>query len=371
MRLPSLRLPSFPAGATSSLQRNLYNILAVIFIIVIALGYLYFYSALIAPALEARNMLAAQVSEARLLAQSRGIVFDSPDNLQARLNSLNATLATASKSFLTQVQISDYIKRLYIYADESRVTIVDLQTTIRSSVAAPIPTPTATRPVTATAAAATPAPPPPMPGQTAQPTLLLSPTPTRPPASLTPTFTPTRAPAAPTGPGTDLFRVTTVRLQVRGPAIQLVEFVSRIRETVMPGVIVTVLNLDQGEQNALLNLEIAMVSSAAPETATPRPSASAPTQAPTVATLVPSPPPPPSLTATPLPTIVYPTLTPTPTATATLVPTAASQITYVVRAGDTLFSIARRYNTTVEAIMAANRMPNYNIYIGQVLIIPR
>jgi LysM repeat protein len=44
--------------------------------------------------------------------------------------------------------------------------------------------------------------------------------------------------------------------------------------------------------------------------------------------------------------------------------------TYVVRRGDTLYSIARRYGTTVQAIMVANGLSNYSIYVGQQLRIP-
>jgi LysM repeat protein len=63
------------------------------------------------------------------------------------------------------------------------------------------------------------------------------------------------------------------------------------------------------------------------------------------------------------------TLPPTPTPTAT--PTSQPQPTiYVVRQGDTLYSIARRYGTTVQAIMAANGLTNNNIYVGQQLYIP-
>ncbi len=54
-----------------------------------------------------------------------------------------------------------------------------------------------------------------------------------------------------------------------------------------------------------------------------------------------------------------PTLTPQP-----------QYIVYVVRQGDTLYSIARRHNTTVQAIMAANGLADYTIYVGQQLRIP-
>jgi LysM repeat protein len=43
---------------------------------------------------------------------------------------------------------------------------------------------------------------------------------------------------------------------------------------------------------------------------------------------------------------------------------------YVVQRNDTLFSIARRYGTTVEAIQAANGLSGSTIYVGQKLRIP-
>jgi LysM repeat protein len=44
---------------------------------------------------------------------------------------------------------------------------------------------------------------------------------------------------------------------------------------------------------------------------------------------------------------------------------------YIVQPGDTLYTIARKFNTTVEAILAANDIPNPNlIYPGQLLEIP-
>jgi LysM repeat protein len=41
-----------------------------------------------------------------------------------------------------------------------------------------------------------------------------------------------------------------------------------------------------------------------------------------------------------------------------------------VQSGDSLYAIATRFGTTINAIMAANNMNNYFIYKGMVLRIP-
>lgn len=43
---------------------------------------------------------------------------------------------------------------------------------------------------------------------------------------------------------------------------------------------------------------------------------------------------------------------------------------YTVQKGDSLYSIARKYNTTVAAIMDLNYLNNSNLYVGQILRIP-
>ena len=43
--------------------------------------------------------------------------------------------------------------------------------------------------------------------------------------------------------------------------------------------------------------------------------------------------------------------------------------TYVIRTGDTLESIANRFNTTVENIMRINNLQTDDVTIGQILII--
>lgn len=46
-----------------------------------------------------------------------------------------------------------------------------------------------------------------------------------------------------------------------------------------------------------------------------------------------------------------------------------SNIEYIVKAGDTLYSIANTYNTTVNNIKAKNNLINNTLQIGQKLII--
>lgn len=51
-------------------------------------------------------------------------------------------------------------------------------------------------------------------------------------------------------------------------------------------------------------------------------------------------------------------------------PGTGNPVIYVVQRGDTLYSIARRYGATVDAIMRANRLSSTWIYVGQRLTIP-
>lgn len=78
----------------------------------------------------------------------------------------------------------------------------------------------------------------------------------------------------------------------------------------------------------------------------------------------------PQATETPLP--ASPTPTATQVATPTPSPTATPGVTvHIVSFGDTLFSIAQAYGVTVEAIAAANGLTYpYLIYVGQELVIP-
>jgi LysM repeat protein len=72
-----------------------------------------------------------------------------------------------------------------------------------------------------------------------------------------------------------------------------------------------------------------------------------------------------TLFVTPSPTFVtpFPTVSPTPI----VLP---QPIKYTVRPGDTLFSLARTYSTTVQAIMQANGMMSYLLRVGDVIVLP-
>jgi LysM repeat protein len=82
------------------------------------------------------------------------------------------------------------------------------------------------------------------------------------------------------------------------------------------------------------------------------------TPVPPTATSTPVPPSPTFTRVPPRPTIAPPT------------PTRPTVIYYTVRPGDSLFVIAQRYGTTIDAIRAANNLPGTAIYSGQVLVIP-
>jgi LysM repeat protein len=53
-----------------------------------------------------------------------------------------------------------------------------------------------------------------------------------------------------------------------------------------------------------------------------------------------------------------------------IIPAASSGGSYIVQAGDTLFSISQRYGTSVEAIVSANGLNSDLVQIGQTLTIP-
>lgn len=78
-------------------------------------------------------------------------------------------------------------------------------------------------------------------------------------------------------------------------------------------------------------------------------------------------------TTAPQATETIPSASPTPTATSAPSPTATPEVTvHVVSFGETLFSIAQAYGVTLDALIAANGLTYSSlIYVGQELVIPR
>jgi LysM repeat protein len=115
---------------------------------------------------------------------------------------------------------------------------------------------------------------------------------------------------------------------------------------------------DEGVPDATAIFQTAQANSATAQAATEAtvmPTEAAPTE------------PPPTAVPTEVPTEVSSTAVPAPTT----VPSSGTTATYTVQRGDTLYSIARRYGTTVEAIAAANGIANPSrIRVGQTLTIP-
>lgn len=99
-------------------------------------------------------------------------------------------------------------------------------------------------------------------------------------------------------------------------------------------------------------------------TATPSPVIIVPTQEGTI-TLVPTTPVAPPTFTPNVPTAVRPTVTPV------IPPEFTGTILYTVKAGDTVWGIARQFNSTVAAIIQVNNLPSSGlINIGQVLVVP-
>ena len=50
--------------------------------------------------------------------------------------------------------------------------------------------------------------------------------------------------------------------------------------------------------------------------------------------------------------------------------TTNNEITYIVKPGDTLYNLAKRFNTTVDSIKEKNNIENNMLKIGEMIIIP-
>ncbi len=102
-------------------------------------------------------------------------------------------------------------------------------------------------------------------------------------------------------------------------------------------------------------------------TATPTPERAVSSPSSPLTTATPTPPP---ATTTVTPALPAPATTPTPTGTPATPAAEGEWHYYTVKRGDTLYSIARRFGTTVEDLLRLNGMTDATIYPGQQLKVP-
>ena len=162
--------------------------------------------------------------------------------------------------------------------------------------------------------------------------------------------------------GKGLYDVRSLHVQATGSLPGLLAFVSRMRQATPRGLTIASMSVTRKEGRYDLAMELVLHTSpyapkAAPTSAlavAPTPNAAHPSPSPTA----------PPATSTPEP---VPTAQPPPPPTPTPSP---RFLVHTVRPGDTLYSLARRHGTTVQAIMAANNLGDHTIRVGQQLYIP-
>ena len=357
---------SLPTG------ERLYALLAVVATAVIAVGYLLFAQASLVPQWQARDKLLAQLASAeQKLAEARKAQEKSPEKLEAQLATAQAALNQAGSLFLTDSKAAEAMNNLYVYAGQSGVTILSLQTLpspvqtkgaydVRTfQLQAEGDTPNLTRFVALIKEAS-------LPGYvisnvsiadggnlrrlTMDITLYTSPYASAAVATAMPitvTLPPGPRPAATPTPTLTAQQQLMQRLDTAWAAGNWAAAVSLSEQihAADPQNAEMTLKL----YSALVNYGRQLATDGKLEeakTAYSRALVVKPDGGEAAAGLQ-------ALTGG------TPTATPPP-----------AQTIYVVRAGDTLFSIARRYGVTVQAIMSANGLTNYNIRVGQELVIP-
>lgn len=354
-----------------SLRDNLFSFVALLFIALILVAYAVFIATGIVPRWQVRQDLAGQLlTMQQTIRQTQQQQESSNEALQAQLAGTQAQLDAAARQFLSETQAAAVLDNLYRYAQETGVVISGLEAQA-------------------------------LPATTVAPN--------------------------------ELYEMRVFALQVAGPVTQLLSFMGRLEETTWPGVTLADINLGEGRLTFTLSLytsPYALGDAAATGILipTPIPSAPGPTPTPTpihdvniLITNLDAP-----WAAQDWPTVItlleqIITLAPDNmdmqtklyaayvnygyrlaqeqklseaqaifVQALTIFPDGAEALTglqsvtnpagtaptptptfHLVRYGDTLFIIAKRYGVTVEAIRTANNLTDNTIYAGQTLVIPR
>lgn len=329
-------------------------------VVLFALANVGLFLGIIAPGIQTQTVLATQVEQERtLLLQARRLHEESPSTLQARIQQSQAVLDKAPNLFLAENQVNDIVSAIYQNAALSGIALTDL--TVQSAM--PI-TPTNTLPTPTV----TPPKPTPRPLNTAVPisTTNTSGTPAgtnnpNPTARIVKTAVPAATPVSAAVPTAMLYHTTTLHVQAKGPSQRLVNFLARMQETGLPGVVVNTLDMTGEDQFANLSLALTLYSSALVDPSV-QTAAALPQAAPrALSAEMPIPP-------APTPPIIVSNAIVPPQAKVT--PTAQHLLLYIVQNGDTLFTLAKRYGVPAQLLVNANALTVLDLSAGQRLLIP-
>jgi len=126
-----MKLPALPANLRTQMSKNLSNVLAVVFIVVLVLGFLLFLTTSILPTLRTRNETATELTSARqALAKAQSQQSVSPESLSQQVVAAQTALSQSLTVFLPDYQASRIVDGLYQTAGEIGVAIVDFQTEV-------------------------------------------------------------------------------------------------------------------------------------------------------------------------------------------------------------------------------------------------
>ncbi len=169
---------------SSSLRERLPRVLSLSLLMLVLTGEMIFAITQIVPSVRAHTALSAQLAEAQaaLVPPAGEAVLEAA--AQKRLDKLQAALAETAAPFLLEAEVPEAINHLYRYADDAAVQIMQIEAV-----------------------------------RTAQ---------------------------AKTGAAPTAHAIQTFKVEVAGPALQLVAFVTRIEEAALPTVVLDGLSLKPG-----------------------------------------------------------------------------------------------------------------------------
>ncbi len=181
-------------------RNNLKTVLAIAMIILVILGDGFFAVTSLLPEWRAQGELVnAQESAEESINQALGAQLAIPDRLQAEIDGMQMSLEEKAASFVTISQANDILRRLFLCASESGAEIVEIQAVV-----------------------------------------------------------PPRQAKEDAAQG---YEVNAFSVQAVGSSLQLMMFTSRIKETRVPGVVISNLMLEENDDHPVLSMNILLYTS--------------------------------------------------------------------------------------------------------------